>query len=155
MASGARRTKKRGTKPAVRASAPLPQVVLASQTQVHAGPLPSAEQMQRYAALGLDGPIVRMAQLQQEHRMQLEMERQKADIAHQAANLSAQHAYMQAQQRSHWWGQVFGFVVAMLCVVAALYAGLELDRPVLASIFMAAPVAGIIRALRGDERGKE
>ena len=42
-----------------------------------------------------------------------------------------------------------GFLIALICVLGAIYAGIVVDRPWVAAILLGVPVIGIINAVRG------
>lgn len=90
--------------------AELVQMTVAAFAGFYAGPLPPAEQIRAYEQVlpGSADRILRMAERQQEHRMELERM-----TVHEAANRS-------------WWGLRLGFVIAVLVVgigAAAIFTG--------------------------------
>lgn len=90
-----------------------------------------------------------MAEKEQDSRVALESQQLAADIAHRDDVLALQKAAHRGTFISDYLGQLMGFVVAMTCVVGAIYAGVVIDRPWVAAILLGVPAVGIVNAVRG------
>lgn len=90
-----------------------------------------------------------MAEKQLSHRVTSEQKQLDSDIRHREDIVALQRAGQQAAFRSDLVGQVMGFSVAIVCVCGAMYAGLVVDKPIVAAILLGVPIIGIIQAVRG------
>lgn len=92
-----------------------------TQTEIrqHSGPLPPADELQRYGQVVRDGAerIMTMAEAQQQHRMQLE----KTVVSSQQAQSAA--------------GQWMGFCLVVLMVIAGTWLGLSGKEVAAATVF--------------------
>lgn len=125
----------------------------AQETRIssHSGPLPSPETLAAYERLhpGSTERIFQMAEKEQANRLGLESMQLSADIEHRNAVLAVQKAAHRGSFISDYMGQVMGFIVAMTCVLGAIYAGVIMDRPWMAAILLSVPAVGIVNAVRG------
>lgn len=125
----------------------------AQETRIsaHSGPLPSPQTLADYERFhpGSAERIFRMAEKEQDSRVALESQQLAADIAHRDDVLALQKAAHRGTFISDYLGQLMGFVVAMTCVVGAIYAGVVIDRPWVAAILLGVPAVGIVNAVRG------
>lgn len=90
-----------------------------------------------------------MAEKEQDNRIELENTQLSADIAHRNDALALQKSAHRGSFISDYIGQAMGFIVAMTCVVGAIYAGVVMDRPWMAAILLGVPAVGIVNAVRG------
>lgn len=90
-----------------------------------------------------------MAEKDQDNRMALENMQLSADIEHRNAVLALQKSAHRGSFISDYMGQAMGFIVAMTCVLGAIYAGVIMDRPWMAAILLSVPAVGIVNAVRG------
>jgi len=125
----------------------------AQETRIssHSGPLPSPEMLADYERLhpGSAERIFRMAEKDQDNRLGLENLQLSADISHREAVLTLQTSSHRGSFISDYIGQTMGFIVAMTCVLGAIYAGVVVDRPWIAAILLSVPAVGIVNAVRG------
>ena len=127
--------------------------VTAQETRIssHSGPLPSPVVLAEYERLfpGSAERFFVMAEKEQNDRVSRENQQLAADIEHRNAVLALQESAHRGSFRSDIIGQVMGFLIALICVLGAIYAGIVVDRPWVAAILLGVPVIGIINAVRG------
>lgn len=121
------------------------------QVTAHSGPLPAPETLEGYEEVlpGAAERILRMAEKQQDGRLDLEARQLDADIDHRDEMARIQRRVHTGAFISDYLGQLFGFLVALLSLGFAAYAGIWRDNWVVAGLFLSLPVVGMIQAVRG------
>lgn len=114
------------------------------------GPLPTPEELFQYNNLlpGAADRIIAMAEREQAHRVNLEDMATRADIRHRDELVSGQRENTRSVFRSDMAGQLLGGVVAVLCVIGAVYTAFIGSHPAVSIALVSLPVAAIIKALR-------
>jgi uncharacterized membrane protein len=127
------------------------QAVQRSQSvTVRQGPLPTPEELFQYNQLipGAAERIIAMAEREQAHRMNLEDMATRADIRHRDEIASGQQDNARGVFRSDMAGQLLGGLVAVLCVIGAVYTAKIGAHPAVSIALVGLPIAAIIKALR-------
>ena len=112
----------------------------------HEGPLPSPETLRRYDDLvpGTTAIIVDSYQDEIRHRREIEKIQAQSDITHRDAITKIENERIQGIFTSDRLGQIFGFLLALLSLCAAIYfAAIEFFW--IASAFLSFPVMGMIK----------
>jgi len=93
----------------------------------HQGILPRPEDMERYNAIIPNGAerLMKMAENQSDHRMVMEKD------------------YMNANNSDSKRGQIFGFFLALVCICAAVYLGMN-NQPWLGGILGGSTILGLV-----------
>lgn len=132
---------------------PEPDKLLVSHTQIHQEIIPHPELLERYERLlpGTAERLLRLAESETEHRRALERQAQSANATAQSAQIDLQRqaqalAGLQTRKAfiSDAIGQVFGLIVALACVAAAVW--LAERQPWVAGLLAGIPSAAVIRA---------
>jgi uncharacterized membrane protein len=87
--------------------------------------------------------IVRMAEMEQQHRMGIERDTLRANIEVQAANIAAQKMEYKAISRGHW----IGAVVSALSILAASVTAWNGAHPIVSVAFVGIPLMSVVRAI--------
>lgn len=97
-----------------------------------------------------------MAEREQAHRVNLEDMATRADIRHRDEISAGQRENSRGVFRSDMAGQLLGGVVAVLCVIGAVYTASIGAHPTVSIALVGLPIAAIIKALRavGDKDKK-
>lgn len=137
-----------GSNPALSAAATT---LTETRVTAHAGPMPAPDTLDGYERVlpGSAERILRMAEKQQEGRLQLERMQLQADIDHRNEMAQIQRAVHRGSFISDYIGQAFGVIVALACVGFAAYAGIWKENWIVAALFLSLPVVGIVQAVRG------
>lgn len=98
-----------------------------------------------------------MAEREQAHRVNLEDMATRADIRHRDDVAAGQRENSRGVFRSDMAGQLLGGLVAVLCVLGAVYTVKLGAHPVVSVALVSLPVAAIVKALRsiGTNRDKK
>jgi uncharacterized membrane protein len=118
-----------------------------AQSQLYSGPVPHPDILQKFDTL-VPGTAQRMIQLAEDesiHRRRMESAALDANIDAQRKQLDIAASQNKAVFRSDLFGQVFGLVVALACIAAAVYLAM-IGNNVAAGILAAMPTAAVIRA---------
>jgi uncharacterized membrane protein len=128
--------------------------VLASKFE---GPVPHPEILAGYDRIspGAASKIIEMARIQAEHRQQLELEGQRADIAARDRELEIENARIQGILGNEKLGTVLGSVVALTCVGGGIWSMAHDKHWAVTVAFIGLPVASIINALRSGKQKDE
>ena len=114
------------------------------------GPLPAPQELFQYNQLlpGAADRIIGMAEREQSHRMNVEDMSARADIKHREEVVAGQREAARGVFRSDVAGQLLGGLVAILCVVGAVYTAKLGAHPTVSIALVGLPIAAIIKALR-------
>lgn len=126
------------------------------QVTTHSGPLPSPQDLAEYerSLPGAAERIIAMAERQQNHRIECEKLELTKDIGHRTEVVALQKIGAKAMFRSDSLGQVLGFIVALLCVSAAIYCAIVLSNTVSTGLFLGLPVLGLVNAFTSGKSKK-
>lgn len=123
----------------------LPQQLLTVQKQeLFQGPIPHPDLLKKYdeVVLGAAERILRLAEEEQQHRH--EMDLNDADNNKKLLQLSESEISSISEFRKR--GQLFGFVICVICVLAAFYATYNQMSWKIIVAFLTLPTASLIRA---------
>ena len=121
------------------------------QTQVtkvtHLGPIPHPEILRGYDDLvsGAAARIIELAEEESAHRRKIENKALDANIALQEQNVVIAKQQNQVVNRSDILGQIFGFIICISCVGAAVFLGIN-GHEELAGAITIIPSAAVIRS---------
>lgn len=121
------------------------------QTQVtqvtHQGPIPHPEILRGYNDLvsGAAARIIKLAEDESAHRRQVENKALDANIVLQEQNVVIAKQQNKVVNRSDILGQIFGFIICISCVGAAIYLGIN-GHDWLAGTITAIPSAAVIKS---------
>lgn len=146
------------SRPPARQGQPAQQVQRSQSLTVRQGPLPTPEELFQYNHLipGAADRIIAMAEREQAHRVNLEDLATRADIRHRDEVATGQRENARGVFRSDMAGQLLGGLIAVLCVIGAVYTAKLGAHPTVSIALVSLPVAAIIKALRsmGDKAKK-
>ncbi|MDW3683074.1 DUF2335 domain-containing protein [Cupriavidus sp. CV2] len=129
---------------------PNPQIIHATQTKLHTGPIPAPDVLHDYNVLvpGSAERIIAMAEQQAKHRQELESRSLEGDISARDRQIEVEHGRIQGIILNERLGQLLGWSVGAGCVAAAIYCIVGGYGTIAAGLFMSIPVGGIINAIR-------
>jgi uncharacterized membrane protein len=123
--------------------------------QQYSGQIPPPDMLRGFDQVqpGTAARLIQWAEDEQQHRQQLEREAQAANIQAQERQLSINRRQVDGAFRSDMVGQIFGFLVCMVCVGSATYLA-SLGQIAVAIALAAIPTGAVIFAFRGQIFGK-
>jgi uncharacterized membrane protein len=139
-----------GNKPPARQVRAAVQTHQQTVSVLRQGPIPSPQELLEYNQLlpGAADRIIAMAEREQSHRLNLEDLATRADIRHRDDVAGGQLEATRGVFRSDMAGQFLGGLVAVLCVIGAVYTAKLGAHPTVSIALVSLPIAAIIKALR-------
>lgn len=124
------------------------------QAEIHTGPLPHPEILKRYDEVVPGGAerIFILAEKEAFSRNRREDEVMRANIEAQERQLGIAEQQTRLAFRSDLIGQIFGMIVCILCVVGAVFLGMN-NREWLGGLLAAIPTGAVIKAFFVDRTG--
>lgn len=111
------------------------------------GPIPPPALLQQYDQVitGAAERILRMAEEQGRHRMQLETDALASNIKTQQMQAKTNHMQVRNVTISDTLGQVFGLIVSAGCIIGGIWLVMQ-SHEVAGTALFSIPIAGIIKA---------
>lgn len=127
-----------------------------TQTQVYEGPVPHPDIMAGFERLvpGAAREMFDLARVESEHRREMEKLANEANVAAQSRQLALAEYQAKSVFRSDLVGQFCGLVVAVGCVVGAVFLALN-DQPWVAGLLASIPTAAVIQAFMAKRPGQD
>lgn len=132
------------------------QPVVTTQVQQYSGQIPPPDLLKSFDDIipGTAARLIQWAEDEQTHRRRLESDAQAANIAAQQRQLETTAAQVKGVLRSDLIGQVFGFLVCVVCVGGAIYLAVN-GQPGVGAALTVIPTGAVIYAFRGQIFGKK
>lgn len=116
--------------------------------KIHQGPLPAPEDLQRYEQLlpGAAERIIKMAELEQQHRHSQEVKAISSEVVTREILQSTEKSRISGVMSSDKRGQYLGGAVSVLAIAGSVYCA-SIQQPVVAIALVSMPILGIVKAL--------
>ncbi|WP_083918270.1 DUF2335 domain-containing protein [Methylosarcina fibrata] len=123
------------------------QQVVSAQLTNYQGPIPHPDILRGFDQLvpGTAQRLIKLAEDESLHRRRLEALALNSNIETQQKQIALDERQIRSVSRSDAIGQIFGFIICLICIASATYLGLK-DHEWLAGAIAAIPTGALIKA---------